>query len=114
MDEKERLKRHRCKVFFRVINEETQEVIGHLVDLTVQGLRLISEKPVNPDAIFLLRLVLPVEIDGTMEFSLPAISRWCTKDNISGFYNAGFEFRKVPLKTVRLIEKVIGEFCIEE
>jgi hypothetical protein len=114
MEKSERLKRNKCKVYFRVVNEETGELIGHLVDITIQGLRVICEKPVHPDAIFHLRLILPVEVEGAREFTLSAMSRWCSQDNVSGFYNAGFEFRNVSLKTTKIIEGVIKSFCSAE
>ena len=107
----ERLKRNYCKVFFRILNQETGEQLGNLVDLTVDGLRMMGSTPVNPDAIYFLKLVLPTEIEGVTEITLSAISRWCNQDTNPEFYNAGFEFRKVSMKSVKVIRRIIEEFC---
>lgn len=107
----DRLKRNYCKVFFQILNEETGEQLGNLVDITVDGMRIMSSSRVNPDAIYLLRLVLPTEIEGVSELTLSAISRWCNQDTNPEFYNAGFEFRNVPMKNVKVIRRIIEQFC---
>ena len=107
----DRLKRNYCKVFFRIVNEETGEQLGNLVDITVDGLRMVGSAPVNPDAIYYLKLVLPTEIEGVREVTLSAISRWCNQDTNPEFYNAGFEFRNVSMKNIKVIRQLIEKFC---
>jgi PilZ domain-containing protein len=107
----DRLQRNYCKIFFRVLNGETGEQLGNLVDLTVDGLRMVSSTRINPDAIYYLKLVLPTEIEGVSEVTISAISRWCNQDTNPEFFNAGFEFRNISMKHIKVVRQIIEQFC---
>jgi hypothetical protein len=108
-----RTSRKYCKVYMDVRNHENGEHLGHMVDVTTQGLMLLSEAPIHTEAVFHLEIFLPGEVEGKTQITVSALSRWCKEDENPGFYNTGFEFRKVSPKDRHTIEQVIQKFCFK-
>ena len=92
MAERRELKRRHLIYYLRVFDRNTDKIIGHLVDITTEGLMLISEGPLETDAIFELRMDLPSEIEGVRKMDCLAHSRWCRKDDNPDFFNTGFSY----------------------
>lgn len=75
----------------RVYNAETNDILGHLVNVTTEGIMLISEKPLVVDADFELKMAIPSD-DGTSNIDLDARSIWTKADEDPHFYKSGLQF----------------------
>jgi hypothetical protein len=53
------LKRRHLIYYLRVFDRSSGKLVGHLVDVTTQGMMLISEAPLPDEAEFELRMDLP-------------------------------------------------------
>jgi len=96
----------------KVINAETQEVIGYLVNITTDGLMLTSEAPLDTEAVFQLKVIFPAEIKGSKELTLSATSRWCDQDEEdSRFYNTGFQLVDLPKPDAKIIKQLMKKYC---
>ena len=56
-----RLKRWYLVMYLRVFDEDTGELLGHVVDINKQGIRLVSDKPIPSNQIFRLWVDVPKE-----------------------------------------------------
>ncbi|CAN2040904.1 PilZ domain-containing protein [Candidatus Magnetomoraceae bacterium gMMP-15] len=99
--------------YLRVFNTENDQLLGHLVDITTEGLMLISESPIKKDIDFNLRMVLPETIEGSKIIHFQAKSIWCKKDINPDFYDTGFQFTKVSSEQIEIIERLIKEFLFK-
>ena len=120
MEEKRKRPRWRTSFFFRngreysrkyfnVIDRKTGESIGHLVDLTPEGLRILSKSPIDRGAEFDLNIELPTAIKSQPNIAAKARCVWCEQDINPDFFNAGFEILSISPPYVEIIEILIQE-----
>lgn len=111
MEEKRKLKRNNLSYYLRVIDTRTDQPIGDAANITTEGIMLISDHPIETNAIFRLRMVLPEEIhnNGYLEFT--AESKWWEKGFIPDSYNVGFQLKNVSQKGIQVIESLLEKFC---
>lgn len=95
----------------RVVDVETDQLFGYMVDITPEGLMLTSEEPVETKANFTLRVDLPSEIEGSDHLNVSVQSIWSEKDDESGFFNTGFQFIDISLEDLKIVDQVIAKFC---
>jgi len=93
-----------------VLDCELDENVGYLVDLTTDGLLLISDQQIELNKVFKLCLHLPVDVFGMSELNLVAESRWCKKDLNPEFYDTGFRMIEVSQQHVEKINHMIEEY----
>jgi len=110
MAEKRRLKRRRLTCYLRVFDRNTDKIIGHLANITTEGIMLLSEKPLKVNTIFLCWMDLPAKIDDCKQIIFDAKSVWCSKDKNSELYNTGFKLTGIDPKNVELIKKLITDY----
>lgn len=96
----------------KVFNDKTDDLIGFLVNLTIEGLMLSSDGPIETETVFDLRVALPEEIKGAKEITVVAKSIWCDQDE-PPLYNTGFQLQDAEKKDIRIIEKVMKKFCFK-
>lgn len=113
MEDKRKLKRRHLIYYLRVFNKKTDQLIGHLVDITTEGIMLISEEPIDTTAIFQLNMTLPANIEGNKQIAFKARSLWCKKDINPDFYNTGFQLINISVKGIQIIERLIHDFSFD-
>jgi hypothetical protein len=91
MEDRRKLKRRHLIYYLRVFEQGTNKLVGHLVDLTQEGIMLISENPIEVNKVYHLRMILPSRMGGNEEWLFDAESRWCNKDINPDFYDTGFK-----------------------
>lgn len=111
MDFKRGHERKDLKVFLKVLDMNTNETFGYLVNITREGVMLTKDQGVETDQKFQLKVILPSEIDGKKEFSFSAKSSWSKKDSESEFYNIGMQFIDLAPGDLIIIDKLVNDFC---
>jgi PilZ domain-containing protein len=112
--EKRRVKRRHLIYYLRVFEKNADQPIGHMVDISAEGMMLISEDPIKTGSVFELKMVLPVEIDGSREIIFSAESKWCREDENPDFYNTGFQLINFSAEHIKITEHLIHKFCFKE
>jgi hypothetical protein len=78
--------------YMRLMNENTGELVGHLVNISPQGFRLESLRSIPLNTDYPLRIELPSELTDKPYMVFIARSRWCHPDRIdASLFDAGFE-----------------------
>jgi len=108
MEKKRQSDRKALKVYLKVMDTKTNDLLGHAVDITEKGVMLTCEGPIEAGVGFDLQLELPAEIEGIREIHFSARSMWSTKDSETDFYNTGFEFSGLSERDSRIIAAVTG------
>ncbi|KPJ90199.1 MAG: hypothetical protein AMJ53_14545 [Gammaproteobacteria bacterium SG8_11] len=90
----------------RVFNAETNAILGHLVNVTTEGIMLISEKPMAVDAEFQLKMAIPTG-DDTADIELEARSIWSKADADPHFYKTGLQFTYCSEESLQAISTLI-------
>jgi hypothetical protein len=108
--QKKRVKRIHLIYYLLVFDRKTDELVGHLVDITTEGMKLISKGPLRPDTLYHFRMLLPDDLGGSKHMQFDARSVWC-KDNLySDFNGTGFRFEKISDEDIAIIGSLIDKF----
>jgi hypothetical protein len=110
MDDRRKFKRRYLAFYSRVFDVKSHQLLGHVVDITPQGLMLISETQLPPDTTFRLELELPDGFAGKRTLAFNARSRWCQADLDPLFYNTGFELSNIDPEDVAIIQNIVAAF----
>ena len=84
------LKRRHLIYYLEVYDLETGELLGHLVDLTIKGMKLVSKNKIPTGKNFALKMIMPEEYCTEREVRFSAVSAWCRQDVNPDFYATGF------------------------
>ena len=103
------LKRRHLIYYLEVFDQETGKLLGHLVDLTVKGMKLISKEEIAPGQTFSLRMIMPEEYCPEREVHFTATSTWCSEDVNPDFYATGFTTPDLESNTRRLFMILINQ-----
>ncbi len=107
MGKERSLERKNLFYYFEVLDRNTNETAGRLVDITTEGLMLISEKEFRKDEVFQFKMQLPEDL-GNKYFNLDAKSMWCRPAKNKGFLDAGFSLvnaSKVDIETIETLTR---------
>lgn len=95
--------------FLPVYHRETEELIGYLTDVTVDGGMLETTKPLEEE-LFPLRIELVEEIRGNHHINIDARCVWTRKDRNAVFHNSGFEFQNISTEARACIAELAERY----
>ena len=110
MEEKRRIERIRCYYYLKVYKKNPSEDIGSITDISMKGMRLVSEGPFQLNTVFNFTVKLPEGYILGESFDIDAIVRWCNKNKDDKFYKSGFEFENAERKGIMYIKSLIADF----
>lgn len=108
--ERRRSKRKYIMFYTRVFDAATGKLLGHLVDITPEGMMLICEQPLPAGTPFRLKLELTPELVTSSFLEFGAKCLWCRQDVNPRFYNAGFELPDLPPPDVAVIQRIVEAY----
>jgi len=92
---------------FTVFDRKTDKVIGNLVDISINGIMIVSETPITKKTIYQLRM----EFIQNIMFNAKCV--WF-RDIGANYYISGFEFIQIEPKDIEIIKKTINRFLNED
>ena len=110
MVNKRRDKRFQISFFLRILDNNTDEVMGHVVNISVSGMRVLTDRPLCQDKDYTLAIDLTKDINFEQEALFTAKCAWIEQDLLSGAYNCGFQLQNVTEKGQVIILKLIEQF----
>lgn len=97
--------------YMQLRDADTQEIVGHLADISSEGFKLDSPNPVpvNKDFRFLMNLSGEVADKPAMVFS--ARSRWCKDDPIDPYaYNVGYQLIHISPEDLEIFRRMMEKY----
>ncbi len=110
MPERRKLKRRHLIYYLRVFDRTNGRQIGHLVDLTPDGMMLMSERPIRVGRTIGVKMVLPPESARERTIEFDATSMWTSQDVNPDFYDTGFKLSRVARKHLAEIQTLIEDY----
>jgi hypothetical protein len=111
MQERRRSKRRNMSYYMPVLDPRSEEILGHLVDITHQGIMMDSKKvfPLNKD--FKLRLNVTADVADKSSIDFIARSKWCKPDTIEPYlYDIGFEIIKISNEDAGVVKRIVEKY----
>jgi hypothetical protein len=109
-EDRRTIKRRHLIFYLRVWELDGNRPLGHVVDITPEGLMLISEQAIATGQEYALEVRLP-ETDGKREpMRFRAICRWSDNDVNPDFYDSGFEFLEKRPEDIETLRTLVEEY----
>lgn len=99
--------------FIELINVETNQVIGHLVDISIDGMQIVCDEPIMLHRDYHLKLVLPDSKEGKQEIIFDGCSIWCNPGLEYNNYFVGFQFMNFSNEKMALINHSSQAYLFE-
>ncbi len=91
----------------KVINEDTGKAVGRVVDITADGMMIVTKDKIVPGKFYNFRIILPVMVHHRSDVCLEAKAIWTTPDTNSEFSKCGFKFLNLAGEEGFLLEDVM-------
>lgn len=89
------------------------EPLGHLIDISPEGLMLASESPRRVEGRYRMRLPLPAEFDGYSAIEVEATAAWCKPAMNPRFHRTGFRELQLVSGPPRALERLIEDYHLQ-
>ncbi len=103
------LKRRHLIYYLEVFDNSTSEFLGHLVDITLEGMKLVSKNYIEPKKEYSFKMVLPEGHGPNREVHFQATSMWCRADVNPDFYAVGFKAPNLDKDTRKIFTILINQ-----
>ena len=108
------LNRQHLFFYLEVYNDETDELLARLVDISADGMKLISQQKVPENKTFRLRMKLPEVYYNKKTLIVEATSLWSRKDINPDFYVVGMKVKNLSLEAFNTISELIAKAGFNE
>lgn len=109
-DDRRTIKRRHLIFYLRVWRLDSDQPLGHVVDITAEGMMLISEKPIAVGEEYALEIRLPDTEGALKPMHFRAVCRWSDNDINPVFYDSGFEFLDKQPEDIDTIRSLIEAY----
>lgn len=111
MVERRNLQRRSFSYYMRVVDDTTQQLVGHLADISPRGFKLDCSQPLPVDKDFRLRMDLTSDVADKPFIVFTARSKWCNPDSMDPFvYNVGFEIIHISVLDGKIYQDIVEKY----
>lgn len=111
MSERRRVDRKDFSYYMRLINNDTNDIVGHLVDISSGGFKLDSDAPIPINKDFRFRMDLTDEVANKPSMTFLARSKWCRVDPLDPFlYNVGFQLVNIAPGDIEIFKRMVETY----
>jgi hypothetical protein len=115
MAERRKTKRRSISYYMRIMDASENEMIGHLSDITLQGLKVDSQKPIPVGKDYRLRIHTTADVADKDSIEFIAGVRWCEKDPLDpGLYDIGFQIIKIAPHDADIIQHIVDKYSARD
>jgi len=99
----------------RIIDIGANQLIGHLADITLQGLKMDSQKPLPVKKEYRLRINTTADVADIDFIEFVACTRWCQLDPLqTGLFEIGFEILKIDPHDAEIVQRIVEKYSARE
>jgi hypothetical protein len=110
LNDQRRLKRHHLIYYLNVFDSSNEKEVGHLIDITFEGAKILSENSIPIGIQIRLRIMLPAGFPDIDYLEVEAESVRNSRDVNINFCNTGFRFINPGPDIKTTIEYLINEY----
>jgi hypothetical protein len=111
MLEKRKLKRRHPVYYLKVVNRQTNESLGYLLDINVQGMMLAGKTALPAaETVYDVAIQLPSELNGEKAIFLKVVNLWSEFDPQLEKFKSGFHFQDSTAEEAEKIKLLIEKY----
>jgi c-di-GMP-binding flagellar brake protein YcgR len=111
MAERRKTKRRSISYYMRIIDVDANELIGHLADISMQGLMMDSQKALPEGKKYKLRLNTTSDVADKDFIEFEARTKWCQLDPLDpGLFDVGFEIVSIKPRDGEIVQHIVDKY----
>ncbi len=110
MNDRRRANRHQLLFNARVYDADRGHVIGHLSNLSEDGLMVVTEQPLPVGRTYRVRIPLPVEFDGLGELATETTVAWTEPATHPAYHRNGLRARSLDPEQRRVLARLVDDY----
>lgn len=111
MPERRTTPRKKFSFYMRVLDDDTQTMLGHMVEVSAIGLQLETTMPLPLQKDYYLRLELTPDLADRPVIIFIARTKWCRMDDIEpNLYHVGFEIIEIMPDDREIFLRILAKF----
>jgi hypothetical protein len=115
MPERRKTKRRSISYYLRIVDVSSNQVIGHLADITSQGLKIDSQKAIPVPRDMRLRIYTTTDVADKDYIEFMASTRWCKIDPLEpSLYDIGFEIIRIDSRDADIVQRIVDKYSARE
>ncbi len=114
MSNNRKLHRRHLIYYLKVVEKDTNKPMGYLVDITTEGIMIMSESAVETGRAFEFRILLQTEMSRREFLDFKVESIWCKQSVNMDLYDIGFRLLNVKPHDFKGIEDIIEELGFKD
>jgi hypothetical protein len=107
MEERRKSVRRAPNDYFLVFDRENDRFIGRVLNMSMDGVMLVSMEPVKVPAEYTCRMALPEKIDDCNQIIFDAESIWSRRNENSNMYETGLKLKNVSSNDREIIRELL-------
>jgi PilZ domain len=112
MPERRTTPRKKFSFYMSVLDDDTQEILGHMVELSAIGLQLETTVPLPLQKDYYLRLELTSDLGDRPIIVFIARTKWCKMDVIEpNLYHVGFEIVEIMPDDRQIFMRILAKYA---
>ena len=112
--ESRRLRRWSLIYYLRVFDRDNGHLLGHVVDITTEGVRLVSNLPLKAGHEYNAWMELPRENGETGKIFLDLRAEWIGRDANPDLFDAGMKLTHLTDQTIACIRWLIEDLQFDD
>jgi hypothetical protein len=113
MPERRTAPRKKFSFYMRVLNDDTQEILGHMVEVSAEGFRLETVSLLPIDKEYYLRLELTPDLGDVPYIVFVARTKWCKVDDIQpNLYRVGFAIVEILPEDRQIFLRLFEKYTV--
>lgn len=109
MKDRRTTERHNLYMYLRVRDSDTNDIIGHVVDVSSGGMMVVADHPFQLKEVRKMVVELPYTESEAATLDIEAECRWCGPDANEDYFDAGFMFLNQTAELRELIRGVVDD-----
>jgi len=115
IQERRKLKRKSLTYYMLVLDANSREMVGHLVDLTPKGLMMDSQKPLTLEKEYHLRLDTMPDVADKNYIKFTARTKWCLPDVVEPYlFDIGFSITDITPHDAEIIRQIADKYAARD
>jgi hypothetical protein len=90
-----------------IADQITETQIGRVVNISAEGLMLLSNEPMVTGSVYQLDLILPTQKNDQDKISFAAEAVWCTEASQPESFWSGFHIIEIATEDILIIDELI-------
>lgn len=106
LNERRLLQRTNLAIYLNVLDTDSSELLGNIIDINVCGFLLLTQHPLESGAAYNITIELPTDVTSQSQSIFSAVVRRCNKSVNPSFYEVGFEITEITPDNRAIIEEL--------